>query len=91
VAIDRINLFSFDLFPREIPTLIVEPMETLNMNEPDVTPKKRGFAALDPERRREIASLGGKSAHQCGHGRQWDSEEAKAASLKRHGPRKLAE
>jgi uncharacterized protein len=44
----------------------------------------RGFAAMNPERQREIASLGGKAAHQSGHAHEFNSEEARAAGIKRH-------
>lgn len=44
---------------------------------------KRGFAAMAPEKRREIASLGGIAAHRCGHGHQFTSEEARAANRQR--------
>jgi uncharacterized protein len=44
--------------------------------------KKRGFAALSPERRREISSLGGIKAHEAGKGHEFTSEEAKAAGAK---------
>lgn len=49
-------------------------------------PKKslRGFAAMDPQRQREIASLGGRAAHQSGHAHEFTSEEARAAGRKRH-------
>ena len=44
----------------------------------------RGFAAMDPQRQREIASLGGRAAHQSGHAHEFTSEEARAAGTKRH-------
>jgi general stress protein YciG len=44
----------------------------------------RGFAAKDPQRQREIASLGGRAAHQSGHAHEFTSEEARAAGRKRH-------
>jgi general stress protein YciG len=44
----------------------------------------RGFAAMNPERQREIASLGGRAAHQSGHAHEFNSEEARAAGRKRH-------
>ena len=49
-------------------------------------PKKslRGFAAMDPQRQREIASLGGRAAHQSGHAHEFTSDEARAAGKKRH-------
>ena len=50
------------------------------------TPRRslRGFAAMDPQRQREIASLGGRAAHQSGHAHEFSSEEARAAGRKRH-------
>lgn len=44
----------------------------------------RGFAAMDAQRQREIASLGGRAAHQSGHAHEFTSEEARAAGRKRH-------
>ena len=44
----------------------------------------RGFAAMDPQRQREIASLGGRAAHQSGHAHEFTSEEARAAGRRRH-------
>lgn len=43
---------------------------------------KRGFAGLTLERRREIASMGGKAVHKQGRSRQWTSEEAQVAGQK---------
>lgn len=50
------------------------------------TPRRspRGFAAMDPQRQREIASLGGRAAHQSGHAHEFTSEEARVAGRKRH-------
>jgi general stress protein YciG len=47
----------------------------------------RGFAAMDPKRQREIASLGGRAAHQSGHAHEFTTEEARAAGRKRHAMR----
>ena len=47
----------------------------------------RGFAAMDPQRQREIASLGGRAAHQSGHAHEFTTEEARAAGKKRHATR----
>ena len=44
----------------------------------------RGFAAMSPERQREIASLGGRAAHQSGHAHEFTPEEARAAGIRRH-------
>jgi general stress protein YciG len=43
---------------------------------------RRGFAAMDPQRQREIASRGGKAAHQKGTAHQFNAEEARAAGSK---------
>ncbi len=40
---------------------------------------KRGFAAMDPEEQRRIASLGGKRAHEKGTAHEFDSQEAQEA------------
>jgi general stress protein YciG len=41
-------------------TLLGEQMEGSLMSDVQRTPAKRGFAAMDPQRQREIASKGGK-------------------------------
>lgn len=43
------------------------------------TNENRGFAGMDPERQREIASMGGRAAHESGHAHEWDSQEAAEA------------
>lgn len=42
----------------------------------------RGFASMSPEKQKEIASKGGKAAHQKGTAHQFTSEEARAAGRK---------
>jgi uncharacterized protein len=42
----------------------------------------RGFAAMDPERQRRIASEGGRAAHRQGVAHEWSSDEARAAGRK---------
>lgn len=44
--------------------------------------KLRGFGSMDPARQREIASRGGKKAHERGTAHQWTSETGKAAASK---------
>jgi len=44
----------------------------------------RGFAGMDRERQREIASQGGRAAHASGNAHQFTSEEARLAGSKRH-------
>lgn len=43
---------------------------------------KRGFAAMDQQLQREIASKGGQTAHQRGTAHEFDSTEARAAGQK---------
>ena len=43
---------------------------------------ERGFAAMDPEQQREIASQGGRAAHESGNAHEFDSEEARRAGQK---------
>ena len=44
----------------------------------------RGFASMDPERQREIASEGGKAAHASGNAHEFTSEEARKAGSMSH-------
>lgn len=42
----------------------------------------RGFAAMDVARQKEIASKGGRAAHESGHAHEFTSEEARRAGRK---------
>lgn len=42
----------------------------------------RGFASMDREKQREIASKGGRAAHMQGTAHEWDSSEAREAGRK---------
>jgi len=53
--------------------------------------RNRGFASMDPQRQREIASQGGKAAHQKGTAHEFTSEEARRAGSMSHGNRQSAE
>jgi general stress protein YciG len=44
--------------------------------------ERRGFASMSPEKQREIASKGGRAAHQKGTAHEWTSEEARSAGRK---------
>jgi general stress protein YciG len=46
------------------------------------TKSRRGFAAMDPKRQREIASMGGRTAHQKGTAHEFTSAEAADAGRK---------
>ena len=53
------------------------------MIDADTTFKKpRGFAAMDPTRQREIASRGGKAAHERGRANEFTSDTAREAGRK---------
>ncbi len=67
--------------------------------QPKVTGRGRGFASMTEEKKREVASKGGKAAHTPtpghprGPGHKWTSEEAqnagrKGGSISRRGPKK---
>jgi general stress protein YciG len=47
-----------------------------------VAKEDRGFASMDRAKQREIASKGGKAAHQKGTAHEWTSEEARDAGRK---------
>jgi general stress protein YciG len=44
--------------------------------------ENRGFASMDRTKQREIATKGGKAAHQKGTAHEWTSEEAREAGRK---------
>ena len=50
--------------------------------EETVAKEDRGFASMDRTKQREIASKGGKAAHQKGTAHEWTSEEAREAGRK---------
>ena len=43
---------------------------------------RRGFASMDPARQREIASRGGRAAHEKGTAHEWSPDEARVAGRK---------
>ena len=61
-------------------------MQTGEFDEPTeedkVAKEDRGFASMDRAKQREIASKGGKAAHQKGTAHEWTSEEARDAGRK---------
>jgi uncharacterized protein len=56
--------------------LMIESKETRRVKS------GKGFASMTPEKKREIASKGGKAAHANGTAHKWTSEEAQAAGRK---------
>src|SRR4051794_11935832 len=59
-----------------------ECLDTLSIEEDQVAKEDRGFASMDRSKQREIASKGGKAAHQKGTAHEWTSEEAREAGRK---------
>jgi general stress protein YciG len=44
--------------------------------------ERRGFASMSPEKQREIASKGGRAAHEKGTAHEWTPDEARNAGRK---------
>jgi general stress protein YciG len=44
--------------------------------------ERRGFASMSMEKQREIASKGGRAAHEKGTAHEWTPDEARAAGRK---------
>ena len=55
---------------------------SVDWQEVSVAKEDRGFASMDRAKQREIASKGGKAAHQKGTAHEWTSEEAREAGRK---------
>jgi|SRR5688572_20324422 len=65
----------------------MEPQNTGSEREASGTERSnrssnRGFAAMSPERQRQIASEGGRAAHRQGVAHEWNSDEARKAGRK---------
>lgn len=56
--------------------------QAANSRSPGQTSSRRGFASMDPERQRQIASRGGKAAHASGNAHQFNAAEAREAGRK---------
>jgi uncharacterized protein len=67
-------------------TMTETPAETLQEtpapSPPAPTKRRRGFAAMSPEKVRAIAHLGGLAAHRKGTAHKFSPEEARAAGRK---------
>lgn len=44
--------------------------------------QRRGFAAMDPSKQKEIASKGGRASHAHGTGHEWNASSARDAGRK---------
>lgn len=62
-----------------------------DQHKPPAPRAPRGFAAMDRQRQREIASQGGKAAHRSGRAHQFNPEEARAAGAVSHASRRRAQ
>ncbi len=47
-----------------------------------VRKERRGFASMSPDKQREIASKGGRAAHEKGTAHEWTADEARNAGRK---------
>lgn len=50
--------------------------------QPETAPRRRGFAAMDSDRVKAIASKGGRAAHAAGTAHQFSADEARVAGKK---------
>src|SRR5690348_8740755 len=60
----------------------MNPDSTTQMQPPSSGTSRRGFASMDKEKQREIASKGGKAAHEKGTAHEFTPEEAREAGHK---------
>src|SRR6266511_1328147 len=56
--------------------------ESMSTTGRDMVKRIKGFAAMSPERQREIASKGGKAAHEKGKAHEFTTEQAREAGRK---------
>jgi general stress protein YciG len=56
--------------------------DAANDRTPGERKERRGFASMTPEKQREIASKGGRAAHQKGTAHEWTTDEARSAGRK---------
>ncbi len=75
----------YDINPRGVP--VQSNDSTQGTTSTGVT-KKHGFANMSPVRQREIASRGGKAAHEKGTAHKFTSETGRIAAKKRGGIKK---
>src|SRR5688572_6085325 len=90
----RSNPFTFNRFRRDRRASVAPRLHCMGsrgtrkrldervLREDNVAKEDRGFASMDRAKQREIASKGGKAAHQKGTAHEWTSEEARDAGRK---------
>jgi general stress protein YciG len=57
-------------------------MEGLTVTNTGERKERRGFASMSAEKQREIASKGGRAAHEKGTAHEWNADEARNAGRK---------
>lgn len=67
---------------RAFPSNEPRELSMANQNQNQGGTSNRGFASMDEDKQREIASKGGKAAHQSGNAHEFSSEEAREAGKK---------
>ena len=63
-------------------TRFVRPGRIIHAYDSDMAKQDRGFASMDRDKQRQIASSGGKAAHAKGLAHEWNAEEARVAGRK---------
>lgn len=76
------NLMSIEMNGQNPESRMPERNENTSEERSQSRKSNRGFASMDPERRRQVASNGGRTAHQQGVAHKWSKEEASAAGRK---------
>jgi general stress protein YciG len=66
----------------EYPKACVVCDEVAPVLDPPRPKLRRGFAAMSPEKQREIARKGGRASHEKGTGYEWTTESARIAGRK---------
>lgn len=72
-------------FYRVMSTTLTTAAEVKTMTRPANrvgSKSRRGFAAMDPEMQRRIASEGGRASHESGRGHRFSTAEARDAGRK---------
>jgi general stress protein YciG len=67
-----------------LPLRYTHRRKAVQETKPTEQRRLRGFAAMSPEKKREVAGMGGRAAHATGRAHQFSTEEARAAGKKRH-------
>ena len=72
------NIASVTITQSSNPMLLISPRPANRVG----AKSRRGFAAMDAETQRRIASQGGRASHESGRGHRFSTEEARDAGRK---------